>query len=311
MKRKSAQKRRPYRSKRDAKTISIRFKKLFYLFAFAICVFVLLALTKGERWDKTSKFSLVVQKQNGDIAISTFDNTAGSITTLLVPGDTEVVSARNFGKFRIKSVYKLGKSEGIGGKLLAETVTRYFRFPTNHWSEDMGAELASGNLLNLFKGITSPYSSNLSMATKLQLAIFSLKVNENDRETIDLKDTSFLSSQTLKDGEMGYVTTSKVPNKILLLFTDAKISENQTTVSIIDHTGEFGLADEFGRVLETLGAKVAVIERQDEDDIDCTVSSENEYLSKKISDLFDCRTENGESNFDLVVAIGRSFAERY
>jgi hypothetical protein len=285
-------------------------RKLILLSLIVLLTLITVVFLRGERWDKTSRISVISQTDD-EIIISTFDPISDSVTKLVIPAITEVKVARGYGIMRIKNVNNLGKSEGIGDILLAETVTRYFKFPLYYWTSSTGLGLSEKNLINVINAVLVPYPSNLSLPLKIQLAFFNLKVKDSLRETIHLADTSFLDQKPLKDGQTGYVVTSVTPNKVALLFTDEYITKNQVAASIIDATDTPGVAEDVGRVLEAMGAKTAAIQKQDGNDFDCTVASEDRIIKEKIARLLGCEIDLTESNFNLVVSLGKQFAERY
>lgn len=60
-------------------------------------------------WDGNARISIAVQKKSGDVAIITADPQAGSITTIEIPGSTQVSASRNLGIWKLSTISKLGE----------------------------------------------------------------------------------------------------------------------------------------------------------------------------------------------------------
>lgn len=301
--------RRTRKFKQKKRKTSRRIKQ--YILILVLAAAAVIVFLSGERWDKSSRLTVAIQDNQGDIVLSTFDPNNKTISNVTIPADTEVIVARGLGVMRAKNVMKLGESEGIGGNLLAETVTRYFTFPTHLWAKSEALGLSSRNIYSAIKSVMVPYPSNLSFITKIQMVLFSFGVKDSQRQDINLGKTSYLSEQNLKDGDRGYVVATKPANSIVVLYTDDYIANNLVTVSITDATGESGVAGNVGRVLEALGAKTAVIKKENESKFDCKVSSSDEVLVMKISRLLKCEVRKSDSNFDVEVLLGTDFSDRY
>jgi hypothetical protein len=67
-----------------------------------------------------------------------------------------------------------------------------------------------------------------------------------------------------------------------------------------------------GKIIETIGAKIASITRDGEKEMDCEVSGKDEVLINKIVLIFSCKkVKSQEDNFDVVIKIGSNFAKRF
>ncbi|MEK7112444.1 MAG: hypothetical protein AAB875_03890, partial [Patescibacteria group bacterium] len=95
-------------------------KPKFGLFKFiALAVFILLLMLllsfQTKYWYGRFKVSAVYPTGEGDISVSVFDPKNESITSILIPGSTELDAARQLGTWRAKSVWQLGINEDLGG----------------------------------------------------------------------------------------------------------------------------------------------------------------------------------------------------
>ena len=296
--------------RKSGKTNNNLAKKVFVLlFAFA---FFLLITLRTRLWDATTKLALVVNRQDA-VLVYIFDKGLEEITTITIPNSTQVEVSRQLGTWQLGSVWKLGQNEDLGGKLLAETITRHFKLPVFAWADGQAEGFIKGGPFSLVKAVIFPYQTNLLIGDRLKIGIFSLRVSEFARDEIDFSKSSFIKKTILVGGEEGYVLSGKIPTKITSLFSDPQILEKQAKVAIVDATGSYGLAEEFGQLVEVMGAKVVAIKDREEEDFDCQVYSEDKKLSEKFTDAFDCESnvEVEEGNFDLVIKLGKKFWRRF
>ena len=82
---------------------------------------------------------------------------------------------------------------------------------------------------------------------------------------------------------------------------------------IKDRSGFNNSASELGEVVEVLGAKMASIVKEEEEDSDCLVKSKDRRLGRKIAWIFSCQLDEKdlEGNFNFEVILGKRFAQRF
>lgn len=285
----------------------------FFLFVFLILgvyIFYQLFTREGE-WDGKSKLNLVI---NGDdsIIVSTLDPQKQELVKVVIPAETEVEVARDLGKWKIGSVWKLGENEGVGGKLLAETVTRHFHLPVYLYADKDAEGLLNTGYVTGFRAVLYPMESNLSKKDLFKIARFIGSVNNADRKTIELKDTSSIREVELKGGGVGYQKVRDLAPHIIAPFSNEDIANRITTVKIINNSSNRIVATELGGVIEATGAKVAQIVNSDEKQGDCYVKSENSSLVNYYSNLFSCGEDlSGGESFDVVITLNSDFIQRY
>lgn len=255
-------------------------------------------------WDARNKVSFVFQRASGDVAVIVLDPELSEETTLVIPGDTEVDVAHNYGTFRVKNVWQLGVNEKLRGSLLAQTVTNNFLFPTFLW--------AGKDMSNPWQFIFRPGLTNIPFGDRINMAIFSMRVKSIDATIIDLGKNQFLRKQTLTDGASGYVMNGPVSGRLSVYFSDNNFSDKNLKFGLIDVTGTYGVANSVGSILEVLGGKVVSIDRKPEQqDIDCKVYGKNPDAVRVTSVLFNCARTEGKSGFDLMMEMGGKFAKRF
>ena len=280
---------------------------LIAILAFCLWFFVISA----HFWNGSDKLAVTSRRENGDASVIVFDPKLSEITTLTIPGDTEVNVARNLGTMRLKNVWQLGENEKATGKLLAETLTNNFRFVSFLWIDSAGEGLVGSNFLKLTKFLFVPGSTNLSFRDRLGIVIFSSKVGNSGRTEIDLAKSLFLQKGKLSDGEAGFKISENLMERLTIYFSDYSLAEGSVRSFINDETGEFGVANEFGKIIETMGAKVVSIDKKTVSETDCVVSGGERVYVEKIARIFSCKEViSGEKNV-ISINIGSKFAKRF
>jgi hypothetical protein len=279
-------------------------------------IFLLLTLFisfQTRFWDGETKVVAAIAQKDGDILVSVFDPEAESITNIFIPGTTQLSVARNLGTFKLKSIWQLGTNEKVGGKLLAETITKNFHFPVSNWGNEDLAGISETSFAAIVKGVFIPSNTNLRIGDRLKMGLFSLGVKNPKRINIDLKEGNTLRKTKLIDGEEGYLLIEANLGPFYPIFSENVISRQNLRLQIIDHTATGGVADQVGQTMEVLGVKVASLEREAKSEEDCSFRTEDEILAKKVSAIFSCRREKEkvEGNFDLTIRLGSEFARRY
>jgi hypothetical protein len=290
-------------------------KRIFILFVGTLVILLIFFLIRffntGVEWGGKEKINLVVNGKQ-DIVVTTLDPEKKEIIILKIPLNTEVEVARNLGRWKLESVWQLGKNEGIGGKLLAETVTRFFKLPVYLYIDSTDMSFLEGNLLASLKILFYPTDSNLSKKDLFRIVRFTTSVKNPDRNVIDLKSRTILKKAKLKSGEEGYEMLRDFDQSIAALFSNEYVSENLIIVKIVNKTGDRLISSELGEVVESTGAKVAQVVNSEVGEGDCSVSSEYQRVGEYFSKLLSCEYEEvSNENFDVVITINEDFVERF
>lgn len=263
-------------------------------------------------WNGQDKFGYVYKNVNGDVSVRVLDPKTNESVTLVVPGDTQVDVARNYGTMRIKNVWQLGINEKINGILLAQTVTKNFLTPIFLWSDQDISVLDSLDIINIPKFILAPKNTNIPIGDRLSIALFLVRVKSVDTTTIDLGKSQFLKKTNLSDGQAGYILNGTVSGRLTANFSDSDFSDGNVRVEITDATGNPESANIVGQIVEVMGGKVVSIDRTGEDtNSDCAVLGVNPKVVKKTANLFNCKIIKDKSVFDLEIRLGAGFAKRY
>lgn len=287
-------------------------KKLFYLLLLPALIVLACFFFSSDCLKGGAKLSMANVAENGDIYVDTFDPQTKEIVTLIIPANTQLEVSRQLGTWKAGSVLKLGETEHYGGKLIQESVLKNFFFPVNAWGEGEAHGLIAGNVEGFLKAVFTPYKSSLGIGDRLKVAFFSLGVKDYKRKEFNLSETPLLRKVKLVDGEMGYIVTEREMEDLLIFFSDAQIAKEGRKVKIEDKTGKYSLAENVGKTIEIIGAKVAVITKGAVEKTDCSVYGKDADLNRKLAEVFACKEEKKDSgNFDSVITLGTEFAKRY
>lgn len=253
----------------------------------AVAILVLYFIFRPTVWDGKSRLSIATYEA-GEVKIVTLDPESGSLTTINIPGNTQVSAAYNMGTYQIKNIWDLGKNEKKGGRFLATSIMKSFHFPIEAW-EGEG-------------------DTNLTLKDKINIEIYKTKVKNSSRISLDLDQTSYITKAKLVDGSDGFVIREGLPPvKLLTIFADSRISKTSTGLAIIDKTDRQVSSNVVG-ILEVLGLKVTSIDMEDEEDLDCIVNG-GEDTGDKIARLFGC--SRGSKKGSLEIILGTKFSDRF
>ncbi len=295
-------------SKESSRFLSVA-KRVFIILLVSLGIFVFVKLNT-RYWNGKDKLGFVYQAGNGDVGVVVADPVASELTTLIIPGETEVEIARNYGSLRIKNVWQLSLNEKLEGKLLPETVMQNFLFPVFLWSSEAGGAIGEGRLENIASFVISG-QTNIPLGDRLNLGLFALKVATLGKNEIDLGQSQFLQKQVLKDGVSGYRAVGTISERLTVYFSDDEMIKENVKVYIIDETGETGVAEKTGQIMEVLGGKVVSIDKRAPQKYDCQVSAKNKNIGAKISRFLACRVVSGDTDFDVEIKLGQDFAKRF
>ncbi len=307
-----AQRRKRKKRKEDKKVALRKLKKLLAVFFLVLLPVAYIVLTT-KHWDGKTRLSVVVNGNDGAVSVITFSPNSGEITTILIPANTQINLSRQLGVWKVGSVWQLGENEGMDGQLLAESVTRHFKFPVFLWADSHALAFVENNPVAMFKAILTPYKSNFGLGDRINVGLFAMRVKNTKRSDIDLSKTTYLRKTKLVDGEEGYVIAGGISQNLAVVFSDPEISRKNFKILITDASGKIGLADEIGELIEVMGSKVASVAKEESQDFDCEIFSNEKEGAEIFSKFLNCDIVEKPSSgtFDIELKIGRQFAERY
>ncbi len=264
-------------------------------------------------WQKDTRLTMVIDSSPENVYVSVFSPDTKEITNIIIPASVEVESTRQLGTFRLGALWQLGVNEDVDGVILAESITKNFKFPVTQWASSDFIGFSEGELKPMLSAVFLPNKTSLKIRDRIQLFFFSLGIKEFKRKDVNLADTHVINKKVLLDGQEGYEISANVPQSILAIFSDSDISASNTTVMIKDYTGRYGVSDEVGEIVQVLGAKVASVTREDQKSFDCEVSGKRKEDVYKIATLFSCKQleEVPEGSFDVEIRLGEEFVRRF
>lgn len=262
--------------------------KIFLLAIIFVFIYTFLFITDSD-WKSNEKFSYYKKLDNNDIEVIVLDPSLNEKTSILIPGNVEVLVSRNFGIYRLKNVWKLGQDEKIGGRLLSDTLTKNFNFPVKNW---------------IFNDQT-----NVKKIDRIKVIFFERKIKSIDENIINMAEGGYLKKTKLEDGEDGYKLLGPMSPRLTVYFSDQKTSDSK--IKLIDKSGRLGTSEKIGEILEVIGGKVVSIEKENTDEnMDCEVGGLNSHYVSIINSLFSCKIIS-EDKFDLYFIFGKKFALRF
>lgn len=271
-------------------------KKILLIIIF-VSVALIVFFLQTSLWDGKDKFVLVVNKKD-TVEVVLFNPKPKSVTTIVIPGATQVKVAGGLGSWKLSSVWQLGINEKRVGELLVKTVVKNFSFPVFAWKDQ-----ASG-------------ATNLRPGDRLKLTVFWLTASRNNKNEINLSDYEiFLKEKTLLDGSRGYVVSGKPPSKLLAIFTDEVLAEKKLKAGIVLGTNAENInQEEISRVIEAMGIKVAAVAKEETPgDFVCLVRAKEKSLLRDLARIFSCQKDTSvqSDNFDLKLILGNEFVRNF
>lgn len=272
-----------------------------------LLVFLFISFS-SKNWNGRDKFSFVFKTEDGNVGVTVLDPVTPEMTTLYIPGDTEVSVAAGYGTMRIKNVWQLGVNEKRSD-LLVRTVTKNFLTPVYLWTDTDGELISRPNFAKLARFVLFPIKTNIPFGDRINMALFAVKIKNIEKGEIDLAKSQFLHKETLNDGQKGYALAGPPSARITVYFADNYLSEKNTRVNIIDGSKTAGSAQKVGEVIEVMGGKVVSIEKNQEisEDTGCEVRGTDSQSNNKVAKVFGCTVKNTITDYDIEVVLGPKF----
>ena len=286
-------------------------KRLFIIFVPFMLLLIVFVSVKTRLWDSRGKLTLVSTQENGDVLVSVLDPSASKIINIVVPAETEIEVANQFGIWKVKSIWKLGENEGVSGELLAHSITKNFRFPIMGYLEKariLTGKIGPTSILEIFT-----LKSDLLIGDKVKILFFAIKLKDSQITNINLENSTYLKETVSLDGEDGYVVRGNIPVELSAIFVDQDVAESNLRVVIINATGGSRTSVMVGENIEVLGARLVAFEKSPKSELDCEVVGVEKRIVEKVISIFGCTKGEGELGgaFDLEIRLGSAFVERF
>lgn len=229
---------------------------------------------RSVKWDGTSVINLIIAKSEGNdlrsLNFVSLNPIEEKIYILKLPEDIYVQVPRNFGSWKLGSIYKLGQENKppIGEDLVKMSVSKMLALPVDGIIEvtskgDVDVEaLVSEWKKNMFSGFSflTNVKTDLSLKETTDFVFKAGKVRPDNINSVDFFKTSITQSKLLPDSSrvLG-VDAVKLDTFIKQSLTDSNIADEDLTVAVYNGTDHPGLTAEAVRLIGNLGARVTII----------------------------------------------------
>lgn len=285
-----------------------RYKQIFLITAFlAVAIFALKTYQFFQQavWDGQNRVNLIIDA--GNIFFASFDPKEENLLVVSIPSQTYAEAPYGFGAYPFGALYNLGEIEKKGGEVLLLSAQEFFAAPVDAWIKIPPGHLniddevsAKRQLTNLFQNIKR---SNLTFLDRVRLWWQIRQVRAD--KVISLR----LPSDEL--------TAENIDSLLSSYLTEEEIREESLKIGILNSTGESGLGNRVGRLINNLGGAVIEIGNQDQELDHCLIKTKKENLNKKtvgrLRKIFSCQLEENdllESRVDVIFIVGRDYWQK-
>ena len=230
---------------------------------------------RSVSWDGKSVINLIIARnENGqdlkDLNFVSLDPISEKISVLELPEEIYIDVPKNFGSWKLGSVYKLGQENKppMGEDLVKMSVSRMLALPVDGIIEvttkgDLDIEyLVADWKKNMFAGFgfLTEVRTDLSLKETTDFVFKASKVRADNITAVDFFRTSITQSKLLPDSSrvLG-VDNIKLDTFLKQSLADPTISEEDLTVAVYNGTDHPGLTSEAVRMIGNLGARVTII----------------------------------------------------
>lgn len=128
-------------SKRREKRINSKKTNIGLLAGILLSILIFVFLFMFWRVYDIDKFTYVNKTTDGSAEIIIIDPSSDSVIKYLIPSDTQLSSSREYGNYKVSSLWNLSEKDGNDGKLVAETITKNYFIPISLWKDNKKGNL--------------------------------------------------------------------------------------------------------------------------------------------------------------------------
>lgn len=334
------------RVSRDSRIKRPHFRNFLIILILIISLFYLKLAVFSNNWNKKSRFTVLVsdlypsQRDKTRVAFFSYEPSISQLEYTILPRTTHLDVPYGYQSYDASIVYELGNLDAKrgGGKLLLRSLEntfgiafdRYYIFKNNLWDDlpENKTQLISFkqkyfSVWGIFKSIAvmikayPDIDSNLSFFDKLNLWTSLRQLRSDQIIFLDLAENLILEDKKLPDQN-----SIKIINKDLLdnffkdQFLDSGIRSENTSIEIINATGQEKVAAQFGRIITALGGNVIIKSTAvDREIFNCRIiisnkSDEKSFLLSKLVSLYSCKISYEKENTgqaDIKIILGKEF----
>jgi len=234
---------------------------------------------RSVSWDGKSVINVVIAKsQDGaltDLNFVSLNPDEEKMSVLNLSEDIYVDVPKNFGSWKLGSVYKLGQENNpkIGEDLVKMSISKMLALPVDgiievNQKEDLNVELLVSewkkNMFSRFNFL-SRVKTDLTLKETTDFVFKAAKVRPDNTISVDFFKTSLTQSKLLPDSSrvLG-VDAVKLDTLIKKELSDPRISNEDLTIAIFNGTDHAGLTAEAVRLIGNLGSRVTIISNSGE-----------------------------------------------
>lgn len=228
-------------------------------------------ITRDYLWD--GAFNINVLLHNRYISVLSFNPLSKSVTLIILPGETYLDLAHDFGKWQLRSAYNLGQSSEFGGdSLLANTLSLYLGAPIDGFirfndklqekTPDQLIDYLRQNPLSIFDTLSN-IKTDLSPWELIKLKISLSSVRFDKVKSVDFGKDNILESSKLADGTSVFTSDLVKIDSVLSDFIDPKIRGEALTVAVYNATAHPLLAQKAARLITNIGGNVIITGNSD------------------------------------------------
>lgn len=215
-------------------------------------------LLRFRRWTGSERFSLVVVDTDGaNVRVISLEPASGEAVVFVLADDLVVPAVYGYGSYRVSSLRPLGGIDGLGDRLLEESVESLFGWPvfgvlvtgSEEGEETLGwfRDLAWARL---WQKPTLIWLDNVRFYREVG------NLREDKLRVINLADLSLAYATTQADGAEVFMVDIARFDAFLRRFPTSGYRDEGVRVAIVNTTSQDGLAHRAGRLLLNSGADV-------------------------------------------------------
>lgn len=290
----------------------------FFVLSFSFFVF---RSWNSRVWRNNARITVAVAEENP--TIYSYNPQNQSIYKTTVPENTQVTASGGYGEWLAGSLWGLGQQEGLGGKVLKNSIIKSLGIPIDGWVDKNGEVIFSGGKFGLFGAVTQVFKmrgikTDLTFFDKVNLLVALGQVGRFSRTDIDLEKRGIIKVEELSDGLKGFIVVAERSTTGLDILRDDKVFVEMKTLKVSNASSKSGLAQEVSRVASVLG--VRVLDTSSADDKyrgTCLITGEEAHIkslsAKRLSQIYGCEKSvkklNGAANLEFT--IGDRFAKDF
>src|SRR3989344_2615267 len=143
------------------------------LFCLIFIIYFFLSF-KASAWNNFQNLLIINSLENNDLSILSIDKKNDKISQLVVSGNTIFDASFNFGKYRVKNLYELDKSQKYHGNLLLTSVQKNTFAPVYMWTKHNLMDIKPNKFLKILSYLSDSSETNMSLTDRISLFLYLL-----------------------------------------------------------------------------------------------------------------------------------------